>query len=150
MACPFFYPVERSFAIGWAFPARLPLGVGYCGTCRAAGVEVTPTDLELRDYCNLGYAKGCEKMPEVRYADCVRFALSKDEGTRILLQYVYERAHEPVKNGLVEYDCLAHQWIVSLSDAIVQRQAECFLAAYLERRSSSLSLRSQPPKAPNS
>jgi hypothetical protein len=144
MACPFFYPVERSYAIGWAFPARLPLGVGYCGTCRAGGAEVTPTDIELRDYCNLGYAKGCQKMPEVRFADCVRFALSKDDGTRIALQYVYERGHEPVKNGVVEYDCLAHQWTVSLSDAIVQRQAECFLATYLERRPRPL-LDTKPP-----
>jgi hypothetical protein len=143
VACPFFFPVERSSAIGWAFPARLPLGVGYCGTCRASADAVTPTDTELRDFCNLGYASECGRMPEARFADCVRFALSKDEGTRILLQYVYERAHEPVKNGLVEYDCLAHQWIVSLSDGIVQRQAECFLSSYLERRQISSFL---PPK----
>ena len=136
VACPFFFPVEKSPAIGWAFPARLPLGAGYCGTCRAGADAVTPTDTELRDFCNLGYAKGCEKMPQVRSADCVRFALSKDEGTRILLQYVYEREHEPVKHGMVEYDYRAHQWIVPLSDEIVQRQAECFLFAYLERRQS--------------
>ncbi len=101
-------------------------------------MEVTPTDIELRDYCNLGYAKGCEKMPEARFADCVRFALSKDEGTRILLQYVYERAHEPINHGVVEYDCVAHHWIVPLSDEIVQRQAECFLSSYLERRGASV------------
>jgi hypothetical protein len=136
VACPFFFPVEKSSAIGWAFPARLPLGAGYCGTCRAGADAVTPTDTELRDFCNLGYAKGCEKMPQVRSADCVRFALSKDEGTRILLQYVYEREHEPVKHGVVEYDYIAHQWIVPLSDEIVQRQAECFLFSYLERRQS--------------
>jgi len=97
-------------------------------------MEVTPTDEEQRDFCNLGYAKGCQKMPADCYADCVRFALSKDEGTKITLQFVYERAHEPIKNGVVEYDCLAHAWTVSLSDVCVQRQAECYLAAYLERR----------------
>ncbi len=135
MACPYFYPVERSFAIGWAFPARLPLGAGYCGTCRAGGMEVTPTETEQRDYCNLGYAKDCARMPEDRCADCVRFALSKDDGTKIAIQYVYERSHEPVRHGVVEYDCVAHSWIVSLDDdVVVQRQAACYLAAYLERR----------------
>jgi hypothetical protein len=136
VACPFFYPVERSFAIGWAFPARLPLGAGYCGTCRAGDVEATPTDLELRDFCNLGNASECGRMPVDRQADCVRFALSRDEGSKIVFQYVYERKHEPVSHGIVEYDCIAHQWIVPLSDEIVQRQAECFLFSYLERRQS--------------
>jgi len=134
VACPFFFPVEKSFSIGWAFPARLPLGGGYCGTCRAGGVEVTPTDDELRDFCNLGYANHCERMPATREADCVRFAVSKDEGARIAFQYVYEREHEPVKHGLVEYDCGAKAWIVPIQDEIVQRQAECYLAGYLERR----------------
>jgi len=97
-------------------------------------MEVTPTEAEQREYCNLGYAKGCEKMPEERSADCVRFALAKDEGTKIILQFVYERGHEPIKHGVVEYDCVAHVWPVPLSDAIVQQQAQCYLAAYLERR----------------
>lgn len=73
-------------------------------------------------------------MPEDRKADCVRFALSRDEGTKIALQFVFERSHEPVKHGVVEYDCVAHAWIVSLDDVVVQRQAECYLSAYLERR----------------
>jgi hypothetical protein len=134
VACPFFFPVERSFAIGWAFPARLPLGGGYCGTCRAGGVEVTPKDEELRDFCNLGYANHCERMPEDRKADCVRFAVSKDEGSRIAFHFVFEREHEPVKHGIVEYDFASGTWTIPLTDGIVQRQAECFLAGYLERR----------------
>ncbi len=73
-------------------------------------------------------------MPVDRQADCVRFALSRDEGSKIAFQYVYERKHEPVSHGIVEYDCVAGAWIMSLTDEIVQRQAECYLAGYLERR----------------
>jgi hypothetical protein len=139
VACPFFFPVEKSSAIGWAFPARLPLGAGYCGTCRAGNAEVMPSETELRDFCNIGYANlgysgHCHRMPAVREADCVRFAVSKDEGPRIAFHFVYEREHEPVRHGIVEYDCVAGEWIVPINDAIVQRQAECYLAGYLERR----------------
>jgi hypothetical protein len=134
VACPFFFPVEKSSAIGWAFPARLPLGAGYCGTCRAGNTEITPTETELREFCNLGYPNHCQRMPTKREADCVRFAVSKDEGSKIAFHFVYEREHEPVRHGIVEYDCTAATWTVPLGDAIVQRQAECYLAGYLERR----------------
>jgi hypothetical protein len=134
VACPFFFPVERSSAIGWAFPARLPLGAGYCGTCRAGADAVTPTDTELRDFCNLGYASECGRMPLDRQADCVRFAVSRDEGSKIAFQYVYERKHEPVSHGIVEYDVVAGAWMVLLTDEVAQRHAECYLAGYLERR----------------
>jgi hypothetical protein len=134
VACPFFFPVEKSSAIGWAFPSRLPLGAGYCGSCRAGGKEITPADSELRDFCNVGYAVHCGRMPGEREADCVRFAVSKDEGTKIAFHFVYEREHEPVRHGVVEYDCIARAWMVPLTDPIVQRQAECYLTGYLERR----------------
>ena len=73
-------------------------------------------------------------MPVDRQADCVRFAVSRDEGSKIAFQYVYERKHEPVSHGVVEYDVVAGAWMVPLADAIVERQAECYLAGYLERR----------------
>jgi hypothetical protein len=73
-------------------------------------------------------------MPVDRQADCVRFALSRDEGSKIAFQYVYERKHEPVSHGIVEYDVVAGAWIILLTDELAQRHAECYLAAYLERR----------------
>lgn len=51
-----------------------------------------------------------------------------------MLDYIYERNHAPVERGQLEYDCAAHGWPVRLSDECAQRQAECFLAVYLERR----------------
>lgn len=134
MACPFFYPTEKTYAVGWAFPARLPLGAGFCGTCRAAKEEIVPTEAELRDFCNLGYAARCSRMPADRRADCIRFAVARDDGQRIALQYILERDHAPVEHGVVEFDCEAQQWLSRLEDACLQRQVECYLATYLERR----------------
>lgn len=133
MACPYFFPVEK-IAIGWAFPARLPLGAGFNGTCRAGDVETTPTEIELRNFCNLGYACGCSRMPKTRPCDGVRFAVARDEESRVILHYVSEREHQPVEYGRLEYDCVAKEWPFPLRDACLQRQAECYVAVYLERR----------------
>jgi hypothetical protein len=134
VACPYFFPTERAFTIGWAFPHRLPLGSGFCGTCRAANAEVLPDDATLRDFCNLGYARGCSRMPGARIADSLRFAVAKDAGERVFLRYVFEREHAPIAHGRLEYDCATKTWPAPLADACAQRQAECFLAGYLERR----------------
>jgi len=131
VACPFFYPTERSFSIAWSFPQRLPLGAGFCGTCRAKGAEVVPDDATIRDFCNLGHAAGCTRLPARRPADSVRFAVAEDGDDRILLDYVYDREHAPVKHGRLEYNCESRRWIRSLEDACGQRQAECYLALYL-------------------
>lgn len=133
MACPFFFPTER-VSIGWPFPARLPLGAGFSGTCRAGANEATPSETELREFCNLGYAQGCSRMPAARCADGVRFAVARDEGARIILHYVSERQHQPVEYGRLEYDCAERSWIASMRDACLQRQAECYIEVYLERR----------------
>jgi hypothetical protein len=133
VACPFFFPIER-ISLGWAFPARLPLGAGFTGTCRAGANEVTPSETELRDFCNLGYASGCSRMPEERCADGVRFAVARDEESRIVLHYVSERQHAPVEYGRLEYDCEARRWPTPMRNVCLQRQAECFVAVYLERR----------------
>jgi hypothetical protein len=133
VACPFFFPAEKIQTIAWAFPARLPLGAGFCGTCRAGVSEVSPAENELKEFCNLGYASACNRLPAQRRADCLRF-VARENGGRIILDYVYEREHAPVEQGRVEYDCDTGKWPVALSDDCAQRQAECYLAVYLERR----------------
>jgi hypothetical protein len=133
VTCPYFFPTER-IAAGWAFPARLPLGAGFAGTCHANSEEVTPTENELRDFCNLGYARACSRMPKDRCADGVRFAVARDEGSRVILHYVSECDHEPVEYGRLEYDCAEQKWPAPLRNACLQRQAECYMAVYLERR----------------
>jgi hypothetical protein len=133
VACPFFFPTER-VSIGWPFPARLPLGAGFTGTCHAAADEIAPSEHELREFCNIGYAGECCRMPVERHSDDVRFALARDEESRIVLHYVSERFHEPVEYGRLEYDCRTGRWLAPMRDPCLQRQAECFVAVYLERR----------------
>jgi hypothetical protein len=134
VACPYFFPTERTAAIGWAFPHRLPLGGGFCGTCRTNDEAFHPDDATLRDFCNLGHADGCPRVPVTRAADSIRFAVAKDEGERIWLHYVFERDHAPVAHGQVEYHCAKRHWPAPLADACAQQQAACYLAIYLERR----------------
>ena len=136
MACPYFLPREKTWNVAWPFPRRLPLGAGFCGTCTAGAEPVSPSDQELKDFCNLGYAKGCSRFPADRSADAVRFAIAKHAADRIVLQYVSELAHAPVENGTLEYDTVAQQWLVKHANACTQRQAECYVAGYLERKQS--------------
>ncbi len=134
MACPFFFPTVKSDSIAWTFPARLPLGAGFCGTCRATEAEVAPSENELRDFCNLGYSSACSRLPQQRRADCVRFAVAVDTGSSIVLHYVFEREHIPIEHGRVEFNRESQDWTVKLSDAVVQRQAQVYLQSYLDRR----------------
>jgi hypothetical protein len=73
-------------------------------------------------------------MPSGRRADCVRFAVADDQGERILLHFVYERDHAPVEWGVLEYDAAGEKWKLAFQDLILQRQAECYLAVYFEKR----------------
>ena len=82
----------------------------------------------------MGYADGCPRLPAERCADNVRFAVARDEDSRIVLHYVSERHHQPVEYGRLEYDCGMKRWLAPMRDCCLQRQAECFVAVYVERR----------------
>ena len=82
----------------------------------------------------MGYAGGCPHLPANRCADNVRFAVARDEDSRIILHYVSERFHQPVEYGRLEYDCQLERWLAPMRDPCLQRQAECFVKVYLERR----------------
>jgi hypothetical protein len=73
-------------------------------------------------------------MPANRCVDNVRFAVARDEESRIILHYVSERCHQPEEYGRLEYDCQMERWLAPMRDPCLQRQAECFVAVYLERR----------------
>jgi hypothetical protein len=133
VACPYFFPTER-ITLNWPFPARLPLGAGFSGTCHAGFDERVPSEGELLEFCNMGYARGCTSMPKNRSADGVRFAVARDEGERIILHYVSECGHAPVEYGRLEYNCTENRWAAPLRNCCLQRQAECYMAVYLERR----------------
>ena len=103
----------------------------------AQGSQRTPTETELKEFCNLGYASQCEKMPADRRADSVRFSVASvnpaNAKDRIRLHYSCERNHTPVEHGVLEYDCGARAWHVAHPDACIQRQAECYVQTYLEK-----------------
>jgi hypothetical protein len=73
-------------------------------------------------------------MPVERRADSLRFAVAADKGERVVLNYVYDLDHLPAAHGQLEYDCVGQRWLSTVADACLERQAECYVAMYLERR----------------
>lgn len=142
MACPFFMPIEKLENGTWLHASRLPLGCGWSGHCTAPTHEgEAPSQEELQDFCNLGYARACPRLPRERLWDAVRFAGQSvgkggENGSpgRIRVLYICEREHRPVEHGFVEFDMAEAQWLKRHEDSRVQRMAECFLASYMEGR----------------
>ena len=134
MACPFFIPEER-FESSWAFPQRLPLGAGWSGRCTAPGHDgARPTADELTSSCNLGYAKHCGRLPAERHADAVRFAMGEERDGIVRVLFVCERAYLPASHGELLYQKAQNAWLRVHEDRCVQRMAECYVQAQLERR----------------
>jgi len=135
-------PLERLENGTWLHAERLPLGGGWSGHCTAPEHEgETPSHDELREFCNLGYAEGCGRLPRERAWDSVRFAARRVgsdadrwTGGRIQIRYVCERGHCPAEHGMLEFDPVASQWQELHHDERVQRMAECFLESYVEKR----------------
>jgi hypothetical protein len=101
----------------------------------------SPTQQQLQEFCNLGYAEGCTRLPRERPWDSVRFgartvSIAGDNGgeQRIHIRYVCERAHLPAEHGVLEFDPAEAQWSKQHLDAQIQRMAECFLASYRDAR----------------
>lgn len=142
MACPFFMPVERLDDGSWPHPARLPLGCGWQGHCTAPGHggEV-PSPEELREFCNLGYAENCSRIPPDRAWDAVRFSLiAPNPGAiencpnSVYLRFVCERGHRPAEHGLLEFNVAESRWAEPHPDCRVQQMAECFFAEHWGRK----------------
>jgi len=134
MACPYFMPEER-FGSTWPFPQRLPLGAGWSGACTAPGHEgARPSAEDLTSSCNLGYAKACGRLPAERHADAVRFALGEERDGILHVLFVCERAYLPASHGELLYDKAHCTWTKPHAQLCVQRMAECYVQAQLERR----------------
>jgi hypothetical protein len=135
MACPFFLPQKRIEVPLWPHPARLPLGDGWSGQCTAPGHEgAQPNDEELKDGCNLGYARACPRLPRERPTDAVRFSLARDRDMKLSVQFVCEIAHAPGAHGMLEFDAASNRWLSFHPDRRIQKMAECFLDSYLRRK----------------
>ncbi len=146
MACPYFMPVARLEEGAWPHPGRLPLGCGWSGQCTAPGHEgEVPSREALEEFCNLGYAESCGRLPRERAWDAVRFAVSIERKAgresvvpnRIIqVEYVCELGHRPKDHGKLEFDGQAMEWVRRHTDCRVQKMAECFLETYLVKRRS--------------
>jgi hypothetical protein len=119
----------------WPFPHRLSLGAGWRGSCTAiAGDEIRPNDHELRTACNMGYAKGCARLPEGRTADAVRFAPGEERDGFVRIRYACERDYLPVTHGELVHDSATGRWPSPHANACLQRMAECYLETQMARR----------------
>ena len=142
MACPFFMPIEKLENGTWLHAGRLPLGCGWSGHCTAPGHEgESPSQDELHQFCNLGYAKGCGRLPAERTWDSIRFgARSVGSGEengrqrRVQITYVCERGHLPAEHGVLEFESADLRCERPHRDRRVQRMAECFLRAFIEKK----------------
>jgi hypothetical protein len=136
VACPFFSPSERARDIALPHPARLPLGAAWRGGCSAPGGELVQLGAMELESCNLGYAEACPRLPNERLADAVRFAVNKESPDRLQIQFVLESKHLPIAYGTLQYDRIRQSWASQHSDPKIQKLADCFLQAYLERSAS--------------
>ena len=135
MACPYFIPTEKFDDGAWPHRTRLPLGDGWRGLCTAcSGQPIVPSDDQLREFCNLGYAAGCGRLPTERRFDAARFCVARDRNQRIEVCYVLETAHRPSAHGVLVYDAAASRWGAKHPDPRIQAMAACYLESYFERR----------------
>jgi hypothetical protein len=95
--------------------------------------EHSVIDVRELEACNLGYAKSCPRLPQDRACDAVRFIVVGNSGEEISLQFVLEQAYLPAGSGILTFHIGSKIWVSSHSDPRIQKKAECFLRAYLER-----------------
>jgi hypothetical protein len=135
LACPYFIPLERNDAGTWLHPSRLPLGAGFTGHCSAPGHDgAKPTDDELRELCNMGYATNCARLPQERSCDAVRFSVARENAGQLLIWFVCETAHLPTSHGTLQYDAKERRWLSPHNDSRIQNLAEFFVQTYLAKK----------------
>ncbi len=134
MACPFFMPTTKLDAAPFLHPTRLPLGGGWSGRCSASGHENADLTTDELKNCNLGYASNCSRLPRDRASDAIRFSVARDLGSQLSLWFVHELNHRPAGHGTLEYDVSLATWTSPHADPNIQKMADCYLQAYLQRR----------------
>ena len=142
MACPFFVPSRRLEAAGWVRPPRFPLGDSFGGTCHARPSDIIePPEAHQRELCNCGYARSrCDRFPGGGAPDAVRFSVTDDTPTRLLLVYVIEKDHAPAEFGTLEYAVGDARLDGLAITEILAQQARAFLDSYLRQRTLSASV----------
>src|SRR5207302_5814369 len=118
--------------------------------CKGAGHEDGVPSQEVRqNFCNLGYASSCRWAPTERRWDAVGVVgvspgkrlgeeekIPSENAARVLrLTVVYEQNNRPAGQGELEFDLSSATWLCRHEDNRIQKMAECFLEAYLRKRS---------------
>jgi hypothetical protein len=138
LACPYFVPREIVNDGSWPHPSRLPLGAGWTGNCRASGQELVTSDIHVKEFCNLGYAKACPHLPQGRDWDAIRFSVARTSRDQIMICFTCELAHAPIEHGNLTFDLANEVWIDSYIDPRVLTLANCFLQTYRVRQNAVL------------
>jgi len=142
MSCPYFYPVAPQSATSAQQSATLPLGDLWDGVCRVIpGEGCTPDPDSARPLCQMGYARGaCSRFrADDPGPDAVRFSLLEDNGRSLRLFFVLERDHHPFAHGPLEYTIGSSSFVQPPVNPILLRQAEAFVASFLNWKSRSAS-----------
>lgn len=109
----------------------VPLGEIYRGVCRASSIPHVPSDSELRELCNFGYARGrCGCFPATGPYDSVRFAVIHDDGVALSVRYSMERDHLPGEHGVLAFQVAEACFDPRHPDDTVNRLAEAYVEAY--------------------
>jgi hypothetical protein len=98
-----------------------------------------PSDDQVREACNLGYATTCPRRPQASPWDSIRFGVTRECNQRLELRYVCEKDHLPAAQGMLEYDAAVGRWVTVHSEVRIQRMAECYIESYLGRKNSEIS-----------
>jgi len=139
MACPYFIPIEVLAGDLWPHRPRLPLGDGFTGTCCVQPESpAAPSEEELRQFCNLGYAAAysckCPRFPESRDFDAIRVGVVRDDESTLSVAFACERDFVAIDHGNLVYDCASGTWTTAHPDPRVQSKAEAYVRTYLLRR----------------
>jgi len=138
MACPCFFPVERTLQAAGKNTPPMPLGDAWSGVCRATPAgEWLPDPDTLRQLCNFGYAREkCARVPAAG-PDAVRFAISNDGDGIVSIYWVMEKDHLPFAHGPLEYSRAEAGFRAAHPDACIAQQAQAYISAYLRRKGDS-------------
>ena len=99
---------------------------------------MTPTDQELGQCCNLGYAGDCPHLPQERAADAVHFCIGGDRDGIVQVCWVRVKDHAHGDHGTLEF-ARSVGWREQHSDRVLQRMAECYVETYFAKRGESRS-----------
>lgn len=104
------------------------------GECRAQSATYNPDEITLRQFCNVGYGRGCcERFPNSAETDAVRLHILGSAGGVTRVKYVFEKDCWPKEHGSFDWSAAGSELSGDSSDLILRRQVTVFLENY-ERR----------------